>query len=199
LPHLRALKPAPVSLVAAIIQARAKAYDAACDYISSPAYGQLVLGLLAWLHTGDWRSAAGKARLAALDHAGDTLERLRKKLQKRSRGLAQMGEAQIHELRIQAKKLRYAAEMFASLYPNKTQIRRKWVSAIKTLQDQLGAANDRAVGQGLLIAHAPKATSDQIDHWISALWPRPKDTPAKAQKTLDMIFDLPCYWRENER
>jgi inorganic triphosphatase YgiF len=53
-----------------------------------------------------------------------------------------------HQVRIAAKKLRYAAEFFASLYPPKRVAR--YVEALQDLQDILGALNDAAVVDRLL-------------------------------------------------
>lgn len=53
-----------------------------------------------------------------------------------------------HRVRIAAKKLRYAAEFFATLYPAKRVAR--YVEALQDLQDILGALNDAAVVDRLL-------------------------------------------------
>ena len=55
-------------------------------------------------------------------------------------------------LRIQAKKLRYAAEFFAPAFPRKRAIRRRkdFVASSQQLQDALGELNDIAVNEKLL-------------------------------------------------
>jgi triphosphatase len=54
-------------------------------------------------------------------------------------------------LRIQAKKLRYAAEFFAGSFPGKKSARRRkdFVTVLEWLQDALGELNDIAVHEGL--------------------------------------------------
>ncbi|MBC7778515.1 MAG: CHAD domain-containing protein, partial [Proteobacteria bacterium] len=52
-----------------------------------------------------------------------------------------------HELRIAIKKLRYAAEFFSSLYPNKASA--PYLDAMAELQQALGTLNDIATGERL--------------------------------------------------
>jgi len=51
-------------------------------------------------------------------------------------------------VRIAAKKLRYAAEFFSSLYPHKRT--RRYIAALAELQEVLGALNDTATTVSLL-------------------------------------------------
>jgi CHAD domain-containing protein len=53
-----------------------------------------------------------------------------------------------HELRIAIKKLRYAAEFFASLYPGKSSA--PYLAAMAELQQALGTLNDIATAQVLV-------------------------------------------------
>jgi CHAD domain-containing protein len=52
-----------------------------------------------------------------------------------------------HKLRIQAKKVRYASEFFAGLFPGKKALKRreKFLSGLESVQDCLGDLNDIAV------------------------------------------------------
>jgi CHAD domain-containing protein len=61
---------------------------------------------------------------------------------------ATLNAGERHALRIAAKKLRYAAEFFAGIYPHKRA--RLYLAALAALQDVLGALNDAAVTQRLL-------------------------------------------------
>jgi triphosphatase len=57
-----------------------------------------------------------------------------------------------HKLRIQAKKLRYAAEFFAPAFPGKKSVlrRKDFLTSLQQLQDALGELNDIAVNEKLL-------------------------------------------------
>ena len=84
------------------------------------------------------------------DSAGE-MERRRKKIVKRGTTLAEIDPAQRHRMRIQAKKLRYAAEFFGATFPGKKAARRRkeFIAALERLQDTLGDLNDISVHEGL--------------------------------------------------
>jgi len=80
-------------------------------------------------------------------------------VRKRGKQLAQLDANKRHKLRIQVKKLRYAAEFFSGLFQNKKAVRRqkKFMPALERLQDGLGDLNDIAVDERLIAsAAAPK-------------------------------------------
>src|SRR5215510_1707162 len=81
------------------------------------------------------------------------------KVRKRGKQLAHLNANKRHKLRIQVKKLRYAAEFFSGLFQDKKAMRRqkKFMPALKRLQDGLGDLNDIAVDERLIAnAAAPK-------------------------------------------
>lgn len=82
------------------------------------------------------------------EFAMQTLTRQHKHVRRRGRHHATLSQAKRHALRIAAKKLRYAAEFFAVIYPPKRA--RPYLAALAALQDVLGALNDAAVTQRLL-------------------------------------------------
>ncbi|SNT23369.1 CHAD domain-containing protein, partial [Sphingomonas laterariae] len=75
-----------------------------------------------------------------------------RKVKKGGRDLAHIDDETRHEVRKDAKKLRYASEFFASLFERKRERRRhkRFISALENLQDQLGALNDLATAPQLL-------------------------------------------------
>jgi inorganic triphosphatase YgiF len=80
--------------------------------------------------------------------AAATLQRRDRKLRKRGATVPDATPEARHEVRIAGKKLRYAAEFFASLYPRKRVAR--YARALAGIQDILGALNDAAVVDRLL-------------------------------------------------
>jgi CHAD domain-containing protein len=64
-----------------------------------------------------------------------------------------------HKLRIQAKKVRYASEFFAGLFPGKKASKRrdKFLSALEDVQDCLGDLNDIAVHEDRITAIADES------------------------------------------
>ena len=139
---------------------RQKCEDAlarACAAVESLRFRDLAIDTTAWIETGDWtrnpNDAAGKLRehpFAAV--AAQQLCRLWKKLLKSGKCLDALDPQHRHRLRIQAKKLRYAAEFFAPAFPRKKSIlrRKDFVTSLQQLQDALGELNDIAVNDKLL-------------------------------------------------
>ncbi|GAC1406586.1 MAG: inorganic triphosphatase [Burkholderiaceae bacterium] len=128
-------------------------HEAAATAVASPRYTRLVLELTCWVQSCGWRetmSSKAKKRLgvALKGFATVTLRHARRRLQKRGAGLAGASAAARHRVRIAAKKVRYATEFFACLYPAET--RRPYLKALSLLQDRLGHINDAAVADRLL-------------------------------------------------
>ena len=67
-----------------------------------------------------------------------------------------MDASGLHGLRLRAKRARYAAEIFAPLYPARPALR--FVERLGTLQDRLGVMNDRTTAAALLAQLGPKHT-----------------------------------------
>lgn len=137
-------------------QAREAAYDRALAALDSERSRALMLDVLEWAEVGSWRtrpppSTAAPLDMPALDFASDVLKRYRRRVRKRGAGLATLDPEDRHRVRIDAKKLRYASEFFASLFEGKKERRRAktFVSALEDLQASLGALNDIATGERL--------------------------------------------------
>lgn len=94
--------------------------------------------------------AAGIAAQPAPRFAAAVLQHRRKKLRKLGKRHDTLETEALHELRIRAKKLRYAAEFFRGAFGRKES--RRFIAALAQLQDCLGALNDAAVG-GVLISN----------------------------------------------
>lgn len=78
----------------------------------------------------------------------DVLGRRHRKLAHIDADIASLEPRALHALRLRAKRLRYAGEIFAPLYPGKTAHR--FIRRLSRLQDRLGALNDSAVAARLL-------------------------------------------------
>src|SRR5262249_55369768 len=79
--------------------------------------------------------------------AADQLTRRFKKIRKKGKMLTRLDARRRHKLRIQAKKVRYASEFFAGLFPGKKASKRrdKFLSALEDVHDCIGDLNDIAV------------------------------------------------------
>lgn len=103
-----------------------------------------------------WRTAPGKytpenvEEAAGLKRVGKfashSLDRHYRKLTRGDRHPAALAPGERHQLRIAAKKMRYAAEFFATLFPGPEDFIRR----LEGLQDVLGELNDRDVTRALI-------------------------------------------------
>lgn len=121
--------------------------------VASPRFQQLVSKLDQWQDQRGWRDDRSphdkkEAHRRIVDFAGGILGAERERLHKRGQKLKGATPEERHRVRIAAKRTRYAAEFFASLYPGKRV--RPFVAAVSALQTELGAMNDATVGQRML-------------------------------------------------
>ena len=129
---------------------RERAYGTALAALRSDRARALMLKLVLWLETGAWRyRARGAEDLAPL--AEDRLERRWRRIRRRGQGLARLDEEGRHALRLDIKKLRYAAEFMAPLHAAKPVAARRdrFVAALKVLQNRLGDLNDSWTAEAL--------------------------------------------------
>lgn len=99
-------------------KARDEAYDLVDQALASTRARTLMLDLAQWTASGAWLAASENREVReqpARDFAGEALDRFRRKVKKGGRDLAAEDEAR-HEVRKDAKKLRYAAEFFTALF-----------------------------------------------------------------------------------
>ncbi|MDO8900517.1 MAG: CHAD domain-containing protein [Phenylobacterium sp.] len=132
----------------ALETARGKAHALARAAVASTRFRALLLELYAWIETGEWLARLSDGGGPATAFAAEALGARRRKLAKRGRGLMALSDSQRHQVRIQAKKLRYAAEAFRPLLKDKAA--RRLIKKTKALQAALGALNDGATAEALL-------------------------------------------------
>jgi len=149
-------------------------------YLGSAEFRVLTVGL-AWLSA----ATAWVPAIPADGGEGDVIPFARHVLRRRTRRLLVDGEhigrldvPGLHGLRLRAKRTRYAAEMFAGLFPGR-QVRR-YVRRLSRLQEHLGVLNDAAVAHALLHelgamkgrhAHAGGLVLGYAAHRITAVRP----------------------------
>lgn len=138
-------------LRAASERRRIDAYRDLGAYLDSPAFR--LLGLrLALLASGEaWRATVpAEADLAAPlpEFAEHVLTRRLKRMTDVGADLDDLPIAELHALRLDGKRLRYAAEFFAPLFPGKAT--KRFLGRLEELQERLGALNDGAVAASLM-------------------------------------------------
>ncbi len=153
-------------------KARERAYAAARQALDSPRLRASMLDLAEWIATGPWLAAPemADARDRPLyEFAVEVLDRYRRRVKRSGHGLAHLDDEDRHEVRIQAKKLRYSAEFFAPLFASEPRSRRRkvFLGALEDLQNELGKLNDLAITPALLeqlgLAETPLARELDAD------------------------------------
>ena len=185
-----------------VLTAQAGAYERALAAINGQRFDDFLLEVTAWVEIGAWALADGAvaARLRETPIAAfgaAALGRLQAKVARRGRGLKHLDAEDRHHLRIAAKKLRYAVELFGETFPGHPKRRRHYLDGLRDLQDQLGALNDLAVASrvamevvgrrgteaafaaGLLVGRRRQAEAEHL---------------AKAIKAFDHLAKTPVFW-----
>lgn len=175
---------------------REDAYGRVAEALSSDRSRRLMLDLAEWLTVGDWLAAPATAEARGRPIAGfaaKALSRLRRKLRKQGADLAEATDEVRHEVRKDAKKLRYAVEFFAPLYVGRKAVRRhgRFLVALERLQDRLGVLNDLAATP-ILLQDLGMTDLPQAKELLAA--GRRKSLIRSAAKAHDAIADAPKFW-----
>lgn len=122
--------------------------------ISSRHYTETLLALMRWFDGYEWCLAESTALQEPVEVIAPVLlDRCRRRTEKRAGNFAGQSAKKRHRLRIALKKLRYTAELFASLYD--AAATKQFIHRLKRLQDDLGAANDVRVARDIIAGLAP--------------------------------------------
>jgi CHAD domain-containing protein len=122
---------------------REKAWQSAIETVSRPDFRAFDEDVAAAARAITWPDGTTVAALAP-----QLLDSALRRAKKRGRHFQDLDPPSRHRLRIALKKLRYAAEFLAPLYPKKTV--KHWLAPLKELQDLLGHLNDVAEVRGVV-------------------------------------------------
>lgn len=134
------------SLLRAGARRRHTVRTALAEYLQSAEFRKLCLEL-ACLAAADL-PAEHELTPPLREFAAAILRRRWKKLLNAGRSLDDLDNEALHGLRLKAKRLRYAAEFFAPLFPDRPTSR--FIRRLAVLQERLGVFNDTTVAEGLL-------------------------------------------------
>jgi CHAD domain-containing protein len=150
----------PVTLLLAAAERRRLAgYAALRTHLASAAFRETGIALAALALDRPWRHAvpedAEEARHVAELRQSDLRDYAARALRRRfARVVAPGADLQglplpaLHDIRLQAKRLRYAAEFFSPLFPGRQT--RRFLRRMSALQERLGLINDGVVAQTLM-------------------------------------------------
>lgn len=135
-------------------QHRARAYQQVKAMIDHDRYQALKRNLFPWLELRSWREAPDltkverkKLEQSVEDFAALSLSKRLERVLEDGQHFASMSPTELHQLRIDCKKLRYSTEFFSCLYKKGMG---DFVLRLKELQGVLGILNDVAVMHQLL-------------------------------------------------
>ncbi|MDB5375111.1 MAG: hypothetical protein JWP04_3753 [Belnapia sp.] len=192
---------------------RQEAYASLGRQLEGPAFPRLVLAGLALMLLRPWREVPGDTsgdaprdkardtsndRTALLDQplaefAAALLDKRWHRLRKRGEAIEAHGAEALHEVRLDAKRLRYAAELFAPLWPGKAA--RRFLRRLTALQEELGVANDMAVARGLvgsLGAGVPAWAVGAVEGFAAGRTGRAR---RHALEAWDALLEASPFWR----
>jgi triphosphatase len=154
-------------LEAVLRASREDKLELARSAVASDRCRQIELQVALWLLGGNWlRNSNERLRRRSLrSMAESVLAKRTKKLCNKLRELEELDDLQRHRLRIATKKLHYATEFFATVFPARARRRKTFLQLLKQLQDALGRLNDIRIHVSIAhdIVHPPSALASAAD------------------------------------
>lgn len=177
---------AATALAAKAEPRRLQARDTIRIAAHSARYAALVLSGERWCMT----PAPAAAELLG-DAAAPALRRAAKKLFNAAHFFSALTPERRHEVRILAKRLRYALDLFAVALPKQATAR--YIDALSELQDVLGMLNDAAVAKTVLPQLSKSARLKKSAHaWFASLEP---DRLHDAERRLLNLCTMQMPWK----
>jgi CHAD domain-containing protein len=189
--------PGYYALLDAVAWRRAKAYRAAAAAVEGPRAEALLAAFRKAIADRDWAAAPDMTEDgSATGFAREALMRLRKRVLKKSKGLADRSPAARHRARIALKKARYGAEFFESLFGGE-KAAADFIATLARVQDGLGVYNDMATANALLdeidVEAGPSLrASGFVRGWFAHA---AKAGAAHARKSEKRLRELEPFWR----
>jgi triphosphatase len=208
-----ASEPGLVSISNMFARKRSKSYRQAHEAVQSARFRRLVLDTAEWIETGAWNTSDDALMRARREmpieiFAAEQLSQRRKKIRRRGARINNLNPQQLHGLRIQVKKARYATEFFSGLFQGKKPAKRckKIKSSLVQLQNCLGKMNDivthKALFADIIARPARGLTGEQNRHRAFAAGLIIGDQQAQVEKLIDRArkvysrFDCAhAYWK----
>lgn len=144
------------------LAAQTQAYIEVREMLSTTRYRRMLLTLSDWIENERWRQGTHESKIPKVHELATAhLDKYRKQLKTSGKLLANAQPEARHVTRIAAKKLRYTAEFFASLYSVTES--RAYIRKLSKLQDCLGMLNDIVITEKLLLQIVGSRHSRALD------------------------------------
>lgn len=184
-------------LAASLEAQRDEAYGQALAAVTSPRFLALALDAAAWIEAGSWLQGGAPTEEPIGDFAVRQLSRRAKKVRRRGAGLEDLDAETRHRVRIEIKKLRYAAEFFSRLFEGKGRAKRlkAYLAGLAGLQETLGDLNDMAVSQGITAGMTGEAADRVRDLIVAAQDARGGERLKEAVAAYHDFVEADPFWR----
>jgi CHAD domain-containing protein len=170
-----AKEPGLASISNMFTRKRLRSYRQAQQAVQSARFRTLVLDTSEWVEAGPWSRSEDALMRARHEmpiemYAAEQLSHRCRRIRRRGARINDPDPEQLHRLRIQVKKVRYATEFFSSVYHGKKSAKqcKKIRSSLMQLQNCLGRVNDivthKALFTDIIESHAKGLTEEQSRH-----------------------------------
>lgn len=192
--------------IATLLRAARPRRDAAYAALR-PALQGAPLRRLAWqavalAETRPWRAetepaAEAKRALPLAEFGAGVLDKRWKRIVEAGEGIGALPDAEFHALRIEAKRMRYAGELFAPLWGRKKA--RRFLDRLAEVQEAFGLANDAVVARTLMASlsgHGEAGlawAAGAAEGWALA---RARRARGKASAAWAELLDTEIYWNQ---
>ncbi|HLX17534.1 MAG TPA: CHAD domain-containing protein [Bradyrhizobium sp.] len=210
-------EPGLVSISKMFMRKRLKCYRRAQAAVQSARFRTLVLDTAEWVEAGPWSTSEDPLKRARRElpveiFAAGQLSHRYKRIRRRGRRMDHLDPEQLHRLRIQVKKARYATDFFSGIYHGKKSAKqsKKIRSSLMQLQNSLGRVNDivthKALFSDIIASRAKGLTEEQGRHRAFAAGLIIGDQQAQVERLLDRArkafsrFDgAKAFWKLSDR
>lgn len=189
-------------LLAAAGKAREAAYAALRPALEGAPLRRLAWQAVALIETRPWRDepdpeAEARRAEGLPDFAARVLDRRWRRIAEAGAEIEALPDAEFHALRIEAKRLRYAAELFAPLWGRRKA--KRFLARLADVQEEFGLANDAVVARALmarLAAGRPALAwaSGAAEGWALA---RARRVRRRAQRAWEALLAEETFWNQD--
>ncbi len=192
--ELAAALPGEARITALLDAARARrdlAYARLAEHLAGPAFRLLLWDLCALVACRLWDVRRDDT---IEDFAAGLLAKRWRRITAAGPAIEDLPDAEFHALRLDCKRLRYVAELFAPLWGRKRA--RRFLDRLAAVQEQMGLANDAAVARALVAPlEGPGGSwaAGVAEGWVLA---RSRRSRARAGKAWEALLDAEPFWNQ---
>jgi triphosphatase len=198
-------EPRIAALIRAARQTRDTAYAALRPALQGPSLRRIAWEAVALAETRPWRAegddeAAARREAPIEAFAAGVLHKRWRRIEEAGEHIRDLPDPEFHALRIEAKRMRYAAELFAPLWGRKRV--RRFLDRLAEVQEAFGLANDAVVAHALMAHLADRAgQGDAGIAWAGGVaegWAlaRARRARAKASTAWNDLLRGEIYWNQ---